>query len=410
MRGVRRMLAGVVVVVAAVVVFVVLSSGGDGDGARDRSDPPPRDALRLGSRTIAFVCARRICVWEAAKRAPRPLTERSGLGDASPVWSPDGSRIAFVHRRAAAGAGSGSGSGRAADGRAGDGRAADGRADLYVMRADGSSRTRVATGLALSPLVLYGPPFAWSPNGSQLAVSLRVPAPRRPPGPRTKRELFDAAITGPASDLHLVDLATRRTRRLTRSAGFDGLPVWSGARVVYARLRRDDPQFRSDVRVIDAVTGGDRLLRHAASTVNLLVASPDARRVAVAIGRANGPGVTALDIDGAGTQTLVQRCCASGVAWAPDERRLAVSGLDGPRMFMAEPGSERLRPTASGLPCLSPDWSRDGESVICHRPYEGARAGESDLVLVDPATGAVKRLTDTGTASDARWRPAGREI
>ena len=401
MPGVRRMLAGVVlVVVAAVVAFVVLSDGGDGGGGGNDLAPPSRDALRLGARTIAFVCARRICVWEGSERAPRPLTERTGLGDASPVWSPDGSRIAFVHRRAAAGASAGSG------------RAADERADLYVMRADGSARTRVATGLALSPLVLYGPPFAWSPDGTQLAVSLRVPAPRRPPGPRTKRELFDAAITGPASDLHLVDLATRRTQRLTRSPGFDGLPAWSGTRVVYARLRRNDPQFRSDVRVIDTVVGGDRLLQRAASTINLLVASPDARRVAVAIGRANGPGVTALDIDGAGTRTLVQRCCASGIAWAPDERRLAVSGLDGPRMFFAEPRSRSsgLRPAASGLACLNPDWSRDGGSVICHRPYEEARAGESDLVLVDPATDAVKRLTDTGTASDARWRPAGREI
>ncbi len=379
------------------VAFVVLS--GDGDGARDRLDPPPRDALRLGSRTIAFVCARRICVWEGSTRAPRPLTERTGLGDASPVWSPDGSRIAFLHRRAAAGASAAAGSGLA-----------DERADLYVMRADGSARTRVATGLALSPLVLYGPPFAWSPDGTQLAVSLRVPAPRRLPGPRTKRELFDAAITGPASDLHLVDLAARRTRRLTRSTGFDGLPVWSGSRVVYAQLRRNDPQFRSDVRVIDTVTGADRLLRRAASTVNLLVASPDARRVAVAIGRANGPGVTTLDIDGAGTQTLVQRCCASAIAWAPDERRLAVSGLDGPRMFFAEPGSKGLRPVASGLLCLNPDWSRDGGSVICHRPYEEARAGESDLVLVDPATDAIRRLTSTGAASDARWQPAGREI
>ena len=90
MRGVRRMLAGVVVVVA----FVVLS--GDGDGTPERSNPLPRDALRLGSRTIAFVCARRICVWEGSARAPRPLTERRGLGDASPVWSPDGSRTRVI--------------------------------------------------------------------------------------------------------------------------------------------------------------------------------------------------------------------------------------------------------------------------------------------------------------------------
>jgi len=389
MPGVRRKLAGVGVLLVAAALGVVLLSGG-GDGASE-DPPPPRTTPRLGARTIAFVCARRICVWDGSARKPRALTERTAPGDATPVWSPDGSRIAYLHGRAPA-----------------RGRDEQGRADLYVINADGSNRTRVAADLALAPLVLYGPPFAWSPDGTQLAVSLRGSPPRRPPGPRTKRELFQSAITGPASDLHLVDLASRRIRRLTRSAGFDGLPVWSGTSVVYARLRRDDPRFRSDVRLVDSVSGRERLLWRAAGTINLLAVSPDARRVAVATGRPGGPGLTAVDLERADTQVLVQRCCASGVAWAPDERGLAVSGIDGPLMYVAGLKTRTLRPTAGGLPCLSPDWSRDG--VLCHRPYDGPRRGESDLMLVDPATGAVKRLTDTGTASDARWQPGGRDI
>jgi Tol biopolymer transport system component len=389
MRGVRKVLAGVVVVVAvAAVLALVLRGGGDESGA------PPGNPLQLGSRTIAFACGHRICVWNGRDPRPRALTGRAGRGDASPVWSPDASRIAFLHGDAPGSSASG-----------------EGRVDLYVIDADGSNLARVATGLALSPLVLYGPPFAWSPDGTRLAVSLEGPAPPRPAGPRTKRELFDAAITGPASDLHVVDLATRQTRQLTRSAGFDGLPVWSGDRVIYSRLRRNDPRFRSDIRVADAASGSDRLLLRAPSTVNLLALSPDGRRVALATGRAGEPGLTALDIASGRTEILVRRCCASGVSWAPDGRRLAVSGIDGPLLYIADAATGRLRPTAANLPCLGPDWSPDGSSVICHRPYdETDRAGSgSDLVLVDPVTGRRATLTDTASASAARWRPPGHD-
>ena len=374
------MLAGVVAIVAVAAVGVLLLGRGDGGGTVERSSDP----LRLGSRTIAYVCGRRICVWEGEGRTPRVLTSSSDGADASPVWSPDGSRIAFLHV-------------------AGAGR----RADLHVMDADGSNRVRVATRLAFNPLILYGPPFAWSPDGARLVVSRVVASPRRAPGPRTKRELFDAAITGPASDLFLVDLASRRAQRLTRSSGFDGLPAWVGSRLAYARLRRNDPRFRSDVRLVDPASGDERVLFRAAGTINLLASAPGVSSVTVATGRHGGPGLTAVDLATGHAEVLVARCCASGLSWAPDGRRLAVSGIDGPLMYIADVATRRLRQTAAKLPCLGPDWSPDGRSVICARPYgEADRAGGgSDLVLVDPATGKRARLTNTASASEARWRP-----
>jgi len=378
---VRRIFAGVVAIAALAAVAAVVTHAlrGDDDWAGERSFDP----MRLGSRTIAYVCAQRICVWEGEGRKPRPLTSGSGRGDGSPVWSPDGSKIAFLHG-------------------AGDAR----RVDLYVMSADGSNRRRVASGLPLSPLVLYGPPFAWSPDGTQLAVSLVVPGPRRAPGPRTKRELFDAAITGPPSDLFLVDLASQRARRLTRSDGFDGLPAWSGSRLAYARLRRNDPRFRSDVRVIDTASGSDRLLFRASGTVNLLVPAPDGASVTVATGRRDGPGLTAVDLATGAADVLVRRCCVSGFSWSPDGRRLALSGIDGPFMYIAHAKLKWLRPAAARLPCLAPDWSPDG-SVICYRPYSEAdkAGGGSDLVLVVPAAGKRVTLTSTASASYPRWRP-----
>lgn len=390
MPGVRRMLAGVVAVIAIVAGLVVVLGG---DGAKEDRPPAngPRGALSLGARTIAYVCEQRICVQQGDRGTPRALTPATARGDASPVWSPDGSRIAFLHGAAPPGGG------------------AESRIDLYVMGADGSGRTRVATGLAVSPSLFYGAPFAWSPDGTKLAVSL---AERRPSATGSKRERFTRALTGPPSDLYLVDLTSRRTTRLTRGADFDGLPAWSGTRVVYARLRRNDPRLRSDVRVVDAASGSDRLLLRGSRTVNLLAMAPGGREVVVATGRKDLPGLTTLDIASAKTEVIVSRCCASGLAWAPDASRLAVAGIDGPLLYIADPAAKQLRPTAAGLPCLNPDWSPDGRLVICHRPYtedDPQRSG-SDLVLVDPATGKRAPLTHTAGASDARWRPAGREI
>ena len=202
---------------------------------------------------------------------------------------------------------------------------------------------------------------------------------------------------------------TRRTRQLTHSPGFDGLPVWSGDRIVYARLRRNDPRFRSDVRAVDAASGADRALYSAAGTVNLLVLAPDGRRLAVVTGRHGGPGVTALDLSSRDHEILVARCCASGLSWAPDGQQMAISGIDGPLLSIADAKAKRLRLTTAALPCLDPDWSPDGSSVICHRPYgEGDKqGGGSDLVLVDPVTGKRAPVTDTGAAAAARWRPLG---
>ena len=170
--------------------------------------------------------------------------------------------------------------------------------------------------------------------------------------------------------------------------------------------------MRSDVRVVDTASGDDRALLRLSRTVNLLAMSPDGREVVVATGRKDLPGLTTVDLASGRAEVIVRRCCASGVDWAPDAGRLAVAGIDGPLLYLARPATKQLRPTAAGLPCLNPDWSPGGSSIVCHRPYtedDPQRFG-SDLVLVDPATGKRATLTSTGSASDARWRPSSREI
>jgi Tol biopolymer transport system component len=56
----------------------------------------------------------------------------------NPVWSPDGSKIAFVSNR-------------------------DGRRDIYIMNADGSNVTR----LTKDSIIKWSP--SWSPDGTKIA-------------------------------------------------------------------------------------------------------------------------------------------------------------------------------------------------------------------------------------------------
>ena len=219
MPGVRRMLAGVAAIVAVVAALVVVLGGDDEDRrGRARATHPaaPRRArdrvrlraahLRPGRRASRAARADRDGPTAATRRRCGRRTARA-------------SRTCTASRRPA-------GAPRAA-------------IDLYVMGADGSGRTRVATGLAVSPSLFYGAPFAWSPDGTKLAVSL---AERRRYVERSKRELFTRALTGPPSDLHLVDLASRRThapdaRRRTSTACRSGRARGSPTRGCAATTR-----------------------------------------------------------------------------------------------------------------------------------------------------------------------------
>jgi Tol biopolymer transport system component len=127
---------------------------------------------------------------------PRRLTDHNAA-DWSPVWSPDGTQIAFISLR-------------------------DGSPEIYVMNADGSNPRRLTDNGAVGVI-------AWSPDGRHIA--------------------FTSNRDG-NYEIYVMDIDGSNSRRLTNNRAVDGCPVWSpdGMRIAFASSRNGN----YDIYVMDA--------------------------------------------------------------------------------------------------------------------------------------------------------------
>jgi TolB protein len=165
------------------------------------------------------------------------LTRDSG-NNTLPVWSPDGTRIAFSSTRDHSG-----------------------NTEIYVMNADGSNLRRLTN----NPAIDTTP--TWSPNGTQIAfVSDRRGPPQiwvmsadglgqqpltseysdRPTwSPAPYNEIAFAARTGPGQDIKILDLATREVRQLTFGEGTNESPAFApnGRHLAFSSTRSGKSQI-----------------------------------------------------------------------------------------------------------------------------------------------------------------------
>ncbi|WP_433731634.1 serine hydrolase [Actinoplanes sp. CA-051413] len=148
----------------------------------------------------------------------------AGPADTTPVWSPDGSLLAFLR---------------------------DGRLAVLPMA---GGEVRVLGDLPR----LSGPP-AWSPDGARLAFTsvVRPEAPLHAPlvADRLDYQADGAGLIGAARrQVHVVDLDTLECRVLTDGPHDAGVPVWSpdGTDVAFVRALGDDSdlRFRSAVHLL----------------------------------------------------------------------------------------------------------------------------------------------------------------
>jgi TolB protein len=270
--------------------------------------------------------------------------------DAGPAWSPDGRMIAIEGRR---------------------GSLHDG---IHVVRADGSGRRRLARRG-------YGP--AWSPDGTKVAYAL--------------------------TSIHVIDADGTGHRALTRPRGRSSSPVWSpdGRRIAF--LRSVGCDFCFHLVVADVFGSHERDLTpdlgrgtERALSVGGHAWSPDGRRIAFTT-IAYGPGgrrpgdLHVVNVDGGGRRRLARQSpvIPSRPSWSPDGRQIAFTSVrDGDRevYLVTGDGSALRNLTSSPAADGSPSWSPDGRTIA----FVSNRRGRDELLVMNADGTGVRRLSPRG--------------
>ena len=238
----------------------------------------------------------RHAIWSAPADGTGPA-RRLTIGwrhDTAPRWSPDGRTLAFISDRRTA-----------VEEPQGEPEKREDVTQVHLLPVDGGEARR------LTDLPRGVDAFAWSPDGSRLAVVSSSLGATRADDARLRGKPGDPApdapavsdyrymdrlgfqfngrgfLDGPAAQLWIVDVATGTARRLTSGHAPVESPAWSpdGRRVAFASDRDPgrDLRWGSDVWVVDVdaaaprprrVTGGGRRVFFAPAWL------PDGRRIA----------------------------------------------------------------------------------------------------------------------------------
>ncbi len=265
---------------------------------------PTDPRLAPDGSTVAFVVQTttkrhdgyRHAIWSAPADGSAPA-RRLTIGwrhDIAPRWSPDGRSLAFISDRRTA-----------VEEAAGEGERREDAMQVHLLPADGGEARR------LTDLPRGVDDFAWSPDGTRLAVISSSLGPTRKEDGCLRGKPRDPAqdaplasdyrymdrlgyqfngrgfLDGPPAQLWIVDVASGAARRVTSGDAPVESPAWSpdGRSVAFASDRDPgrDLRWASDIWVVDVdapaprprrITGGGRRLFFAPAWL------PDGARVA----------------------------------------------------------------------------------------------------------------------------------
>jgi len=140
---------------------------------------------------------------------------------------------------------------------------------LWVVPADGGKAQRITSGTWSLAAPDVPVPLSWSPDGREVALT-RVPTPHTGDGDR--------------STIVVVDIATKRVRKLTTHDHFEGYPMFSpdGSKIAFWYSLNGNVMNEGNVFVAPA-RGGDgvNIQRHLDRDVNGAVWMPDSRSVLI---------------------------------------------------------------------------------------------------------------------------------
>jgi Tol biopolymer transport system component len=322
--------------------------------------------------------------------------------DYSPAWSPKGDLIAVA-----------SGSGRA------------GGTDLYVMKPDGSDRRLVIKdggwpAFSADGLSLYfhskreGKWGVWRVNLDGTSIERVTPAGVEAYTPRTASKWLVAAVKrGQHRQIELTDTATGKTTTVTDDATDHWNPSVSpdGRYVVYHKTTPGSPM--PNVELWGTPPGTQLQLLRLAGAFPAF--APDGKRLALTGGGFGS--VDVMNLDGSDRQT-VYRAESRGlfsISWAHHGNRIAFSHGTVFQRAEGKVDLVTLRPDGSDVKQLTadngnngfPSFSPDGKQLV----FRSGRGGSKNLYVMNADGTEVRRLTEgkwTDTMGD--WSPTGEWI
>jgi TolB protein len=258
---------------------------------------------------------------------------------------------------------------------------------LFVIRPDGSSERRIATG----PNQAFTDP-AWSPDGRRLAFVWQ------------DAEKFPTRLTVADADggrRRVVTAATVALSSLELAA-----PAWAPD----ARRLAFSLNVRGTFEIFVVNTNGSGLKRLTRNRVNNVdpAWSPDGRTIL--FGRSvsrfvDSPYfVFAMNADGTQQHRLL-RLRSGEPAWSPDGSKIAFSSSTSgkPAVYVANSdGSGVHRLTQRDSQAYGPAWSPDGRRIA----FQSDRDGNFDLYTMNADGGDPRRLTRSPRSEfNASWQP-----
>lgn len=172
-------------------------------------------------------------IWVGDGTRARQITQ-ARKSSQQPAWSPDSRWLAFLSDR-------------------------DGKRQLYRIAIEGGEAEKLTSG----DEDLTN--FAWSPDGTRIAFTMTDPI-AESVKERDKRfgEIRIEDEDRRMAHLHVLDLTTRQTRKLTKGDFVVGAFDWSpnGARIAFDHRASSDPadSVTADISIVDAVSGAIEVL------------------------------------------------------------------------------------------------------------------------------------------------------
>ncbi len=324
-------------------------------------------------------------IWLADARSGelRQLTSHPKKSSTSPIWSPDGTKLAFATDR-------------------------EDKRQVYVID------PRVGEALKLTSVEDGVASFAWAPDGRSLAFTTTDP---KTDGDKEREKMFgDFDVMGEGyrmSHLWVFDLATEKARRLTRGAFTVGQFNWSPDGTQIAFDHRINPANTSgataDISIVSVADGKVRPLVTQPGADSGPVWSPDGSTIAFASAMTKELSFlnTAIAVIPAAGGRIENITAAfdedpSIVRWTPAGIFFAASQRTWSFLYSVDPATRVVKKYAP-----AEQWIGSGFSVTPDGQWTAFSAADGSTlgeIYVAPVAATLKplKLTDM-TAQTARW-------